>query len=63
MSKMAKKTKDRFISSTFNANDICNFNFDIWMSRRGINAFVLRMSFMNDKWEPCHVILWSFETS
>jgi hypothetical protein len=35
-------------------------NFDLWMSRTKVNKFVLIMHFLNDKWEPCHVITISF---
>jgi hypothetical protein len=33
------------------------------MSRGGITTFVLIIHFLNDKWEPCHVIVGFFETT
>jgi len=27
-----------------------------------MNAFVMILNFMNDKWEPCHIIVVFFET-
>jgi hypothetical protein len=32
------------------------------MSREGIDTFILIVHFLNDKWEPCHVIVRFFET-
>ncbi len=31
------------------------------MSRGGVDTFVLIMCFLNDKWEPCHIIVRFFE--
>jgi hypothetical protein len=38
-------------------------SFDLWMSRKGIGTFVMILHFLNDKWEPCHVIMGYFETA
>jgi len=37
-------------------------NFDLWMSKGGIDTFVLIVHFLNNKWEPCHVTVGFFET-
>jgi hypothetical protein len=36
-------------------------SFDLWMSRRGIDNFVLIVHFLNHNWEPCHVTIGLFE--
>ncbi len=33
------------------------------MSRGGIDAFAFIVHFLNDKWEPCHVIIGFFEAT
>ncbi len=37
-------------------------SFDLWMSTGGIDTFVLIVYFLNNKWEPCHVIMGFFKT-
>jgi len=32
------------------------------MSKEGIDTFILIVHFLNDNWEPCHVIVRFFET-
>jgi len=39
-----------------------HISFDLWTSRGNIDTFVLIVHFLNDKWEPCHVIVKFFET-
>ncbi len=41
--------------------DTCMMSFDLWMSRRGIDNFVLIVHFLNHNWEPCHVTIGLFE--
>lgn len=53
---MAKKTKEKHIAKTFEFYNSCIMNFDLWMSRAKVNKFVLIVHFLNEKWEPCHVI-------
>jgi hypothetical protein len=51
--------KERFVFRTFES---CNIiSFDYWMSRGGVNTFVLIMHILNDKWEPCYITLNFFE--
>ncbi len=59
--KITKKTKEKDISSTLESWNTCMVSFDLWMSRAGVDTFVLIMHFLNDKWEPCHVTIGSFE--
>ncbi len=53
--KITKKTKEKYIDSTFESCNTCTISFDLWMSRMGVGTFVLIVHFLNDKWEPCHV--------
>jgi hypothetical protein len=49
-----KKTKERFVSPTF---DSCNTHiiyFDLWILKEGVDTFVLLVHFLNDKREPCY---------
>jgi hypothetical protein len=36
-------------------------SFDLWMLKKGIGTFVMIVHFLNDKWEPCYVIMGYFE--
>jgi len=60
--KVAKKTKENFVSPSFALCSICIMSFDLWMSTRGIDTFVLIVHFLNNKWEPCHVIMGFLKT-
>ncbi len=60
--RVAKKTKENFVSPSFASCNTCIMSFDLWMSRGGIDTFVLIVHFLNNKWEPCHVIVGFFET-
>jgi hypothetical protein len=33
------------------------------MSRGGVHTYVFIMHFWSDKWEPCHIIVGTFETT
>jgi hypothetical protein len=35
--------------------------FDLWMPRGGFDMFVLVVTYINRKWEPCHVTATIFE--
>jgi hypothetical protein len=35
--------------------------FDLWMSWRGFDTFVLAVNYINKKWEPCHVTVGIFK--
>jgi hypothetical protein len=59
--KITKKTKEKYISSTFESCNTCTISFDLWMSITGVDTFVLIVQFLNDKWEPCHVTIGLFE--
>jgi hypothetical protein len=54
---MAEKTKEKFVSPTFDSCNICKTSFNLWMFQGGVKYFVLIVHFLNDKWEPCHVIV------
>jgi len=32
-------------------------SFDLWMSRKRVDNFVLIVHFLNQNWEPCHVTI------
>jgi hypothetical protein len=56
-------TKERFVSPSLVSYNICIVSFDLWMSKGGVDTFVLIMHLLNDKWEPCHVITGFFKTA
>jgi hypothetical protein len=57
-----KWTKERFVFQAFQQScNTCTVSFDLWMSRGGIATFVLIVHLLNDKWEPCYVIVEFFE--
>ncbi len=58
--RIAKRTKERFVSPTLHSCNTCIVFFNLWMSRGGVDIFVLIVHFLNDKWEPCHVTIGFF---
>jgi hypothetical protein len=46
-----KKNKARFISPTFDLCITCTTSIDLWMSRAGVDTFVLIVHFLNNKWD------------
>jgi hypothetical protein len=52
--KITKKMKEKYISSTLESSNTCTVSFDLWMSKVGVDTFVLIVHFLNGKWEPCH---------
>jgi len=60
---MTNKTKEMYI---FLALEFCNsyiINFDLWMSKAGMDTFVYIVHFVIEKWELCHVTIDFFETT
>jgi hypothetical protein len=43
---------EKYISSTLESCNTCMVNFDLWMSRLGVDTFLFIVHFLNDKWEP-----------
>jgi hypothetical protein len=35
--------------------------FDLWMSHGGLDAFALVVNYINNKWEPCHIMISVFK--
>jgi hypothetical protein len=60
---MLKKTKKKYIMKSVESCNSCIVSFDLWMSRGGMDKFVLNVHFLNDKWEPCRVIINLLETT
>jgi len=58
-----ERTKVGFVSPAFRSCNTCTVSFDIWMSKGGVDTFFFIVHFLNDKWEPCHVIIGFFETT
>jgi hypothetical protein len=58
--RIAKRTKERFIFPTLHSCNTFTVSFNLWMSRGGVDTFVLIVHFLNDKWEPCHVTIGFF---
>ncbi len=59
---ITKWEKEKFTSSTFESCNMCIVFFDLWMSRGGVDTFVLIIHFLNDKWKLYHVTIGFFET-
>ncbi len=36
-------------------------NFDLWLSRGGVDIFSLKINYLNNYWNPMHVIVDLFE--
>jgi hypothetical protein len=54
-------TKERFVSPSLVSCNTCIVSFDLWISKGGVDMFVLIMHLLNDKWEPCHVTIGFFK--
>jgi hypothetical protein len=59
--RIAERTKERFVSPTLDSCNTYIVSFDLWMSRGGVDTFVLIVHFLNDKWEFYHVTIGFFE--
>jgi hypothetical protein len=53
----AKLTKDKYVSWSFESYHSCIVFFNLWMSKNGVDTFVMIMHFLNAKWELCHIII------
>ncbi len=58
--RVVERTKEKFIVSTFKSCHSCIVLFDIWMLRAGVDTFVMIVHFLNNKWEPYHIIVGFF---
>ncbi len=61
--RMAKRTKEKFVSLTLDSCITCTSRFDLWMFQGGVDTFVFIIHFSNHKWELCHVIIRFYETT
>jgi hypothetical protein len=59
--RMAKNTMEKSVFATFDSFHTCMVTFDLWVSIKSVNTFVLITHFLNDKWEPCFTTLRFFE--
>ncbi len=59
---ITKWTKERFLFLALQSCNTCTISFDLWMLSGSIYTFVLIVHFLNDKWEPCPIIVRFFET-
>ncbi len=49
--RITKWKKEKFTFSSFESCNMCIVFFDLWMSRGGVDTFVLIIYFSNDEWE------------
>ncbi len=61
--RMAKRTKEKFVSLALDSCITWTSSFDLWMSQGGVDIFVFIVHFSNDKWEPYHVIVRFYKTT
>jgi hypothetical protein len=52
-----KNAMEVLLFPTFDSCHTCMVSFDLWMSRRIVDTFVLIAHFLNDKWKSYHIIL------
>jgi hypothetical protein len=55
------KTMERYVLHAIASCATTSITFDLWMSRVGFDTFTLVVNFINDCWEPRHVIVGLFE--
>jgi hypothetical protein len=46
---ITERTKKTFVYLALQSCNTCTISFDLWMSREGINTFILIVHFLNDK--------------
>jgi len=59
--RMAKLTKDKYVYWSLESCHSCIVSFHLWMSKAGVDTFVMIVHFLNDQWEPCHITIGFFE--
>jgi hypothetical protein len=60
---MVEITKDKYVSSSFESYHSCIISFDLWMSRAGMDTFVMIVHFLSVQLEPCHITVGFFEVA
>ncbi len=58
---VVETTREKYVLPTFASCITCIASFDLWMSRAKYDIFSMVVSFLNDSWEPNHVIMGIFE--
>jgi len=58
---MVKKTMDLHVLPNLETTTIVFASFDLWMSRGGVNTFVLIINYLDEGWTPRHVTMKLFE--
>ncbi len=48
--RIVERTKKRFVFPTFDSYNTYTIYFDLWMSRGGVDIFVIIVHFLNDRW-------------
>jgi hypothetical protein len=61
MPTMVTKTMQLHVLPRFIETKIISINFDLWMSRCGVDTFALAINYLNDYWIPQHVTIDLFE--
>jgi hypothetical protein len=54
---VAEKIKEKYVSSILESCHCCTISFDLWMSRVGVDTFVMIVHFLSSKWKYCHVTI------
>jgi hypothetical protein len=54
---------DKYVFPTLDSCVMATASFILWMSKFGLDTFVLVINFINSLWVPCHVIMGLFETT
>jgi hypothetical protein len=57
---VVETTKEKYVLLAFASYITCTISFDLWMSHVGHDTFAMVVSFLNDFWEPSHVIMGIF---
>ncbi len=58
---MVKKPMNLHVFPNFKFGGTMFVNFDLWMSKGGVETFALAINHLNDSWTFMHVIIGSFE--
>ncbi len=61
--RLIKKIKEKSFFKALESCDIYIVNIDLWMSKGGVETFVLIVHFLNHNWEPSHITIGLFETA
>jgi hypothetical protein len=60
---LMKKTKQKYVLPKLKQCYFVTTSFDLWMSKGAHDVFALVINFLNEEWQPQHIIIRLFEAN